>query len=109
MTSRQGVKGNKFERECVEYLRAHGFSQAARTLAGARDDRADISGIPNAVIQCKNHNRLALAEWVDESMAQMENAGVTRSFVFHKRKGVTDIARMYATTELWLAAELLLP
>ena len=101
------VKGSTFERSVVAYLRLAGFPQAARTLAGACEDRGDISGVDHTVLEVKNHARLDLAGWISEARIEAENAGVPRFAVVAKRRGVADVAESYAVVPLWLLAELL--
>jgi Holliday junction resolvase len=100
-------KGSQFERSVVGYLRDNGFPQAARTLAGASDDRGDISGVGNCVLECKCAARIDLAGWLAEARLEAENAGLPRFAVVAKRRGVADVAESYAVVPLWLLAELL--
>jgi hypothetical protein len=107
MTNHNKSKGNKFEADVVTVLRDLGHPQAARTLAGARDDRGDLSGIVNFVGQCKNHKAYHFGPWLDQAKEQAENAGVSRYAVIAKRHGVGEIAESFAVIPLWLLAELL--
>ena len=100
-------KGSTFERAVVDYLRGAGFPQAARTLAGASEDRGDISGVGNCVLECKCATRLDLAGWLTEARLEADNAGLPRFAVVAKRRGVADVAESYAVLPLWLLAELL--
>lgn len=106
MSNASAAKGKNFEAACVQYLRDNGFPQAARTLAGAREDRGDVSGTP-IVIQCKNHNRIALSEWMKETAQQADNAGLVGYALWHKRKGTADIAEQYVTIPAWFFVDLL--
>ena len=106
MPSASKAKGSAFERSVVEFLRGAGFPQAARTLAGAREDRGDVSGV-SAVLELKNCREMRLGPWMNEAKSEALNAGVPRYLVVHKRKGVADVAESYATMPLWLAVELL--
>jgi hypothetical protein len=101
------VKGSSYERSVVAYLRSAGFPQAARTLAGASEDRGDISGVGNCVLECKCAARIDLAGWLAEARTEAEHAGLPRFAVIAKRRGVADVAESYAITPLWLLAELL--
>jgi hypothetical protein len=101
------AKGNRFENEVVNFLRGAGFAQAARALAGATDDRGDVSGVGNAVIECKNCQKMQLGPWMDEAKSEALNAALSRYIVVHKRRGVSDPSESFATMPLWLAAELL--
>ena len=100
-------KGSQFERDVVAYLRLAGFPQAARTLAGASEDRGDISGVASAVLECKFAARIDLAGWLAEARLEAEHAGLGRFAVIAKRRGVADVAESYAVVPLWLLAELL--
>jgi Holliday junction resolvase len=101
------VKGSRFERDVVSYLRSVGFTQAARTLAGASEDRGDISGVANCVLECKCAARIDLSGWLAEARLEAEHAGLPRFAVIAKRRGVADVAESYAVVPLWLLAELL--
>lgn len=107
MTNHNKAKGSRYESGVVTTFRELGFPQAARTLAGARDDRGDLSGIPNFVGQCKDHKAYSFGPWLDQAKEQAENAGVTRYAVIAKRKGIADIAESFAVIPLWLLCELL--
>jgi Holliday junction resolvase len=100
-------KGSQFERSVVAFLRASGFPQAARTLAGASEDRGDISGVANTVLECKCAARIDLAGWITEARLEAEYAGLPRFAVIAKRRGVADVAESYAVVPLWLLTELL--
>lgn len=100
-------KGAAFECQVVNYLRGAGFPRAAKTLAGASEDRGDIQGVGNSALECKNANRLDLAGWMAEARREAENAGLPRFAVIAKRRGVADVAESYAVVPLWLLAELL--
>lgn len=88
MTNPSKVKGSQFERDVVEYARAHGFIHAERRFgAGAKLDRGDIEGVlPGAVIEAKNHARLALSEWMDELAVEIDNAHAREGFLVVKRR-----------------------
>jgi hypothetical protein len=101
------VKGSTYERAVVTYLRSVGFPQAARTLAGASEDRGDISGVTNTVLECKCAARIDLAGWLAEARLEAEHAGLPRFAVVVKRRGVADPGESYAVMPLWLLAELL--
>jgi hypothetical protein len=100
-------KGSAFEAQVVSYLRGAGFPQAAKTLAGASEDRGDIQGVPGTVLECKAHRTLDLAGWLAEARLEAENAGQSRFAVIAKRRGIADVAESYAIMPLWLLAELL--
>jgi Holliday junction resolvase len=100
-------KGNRFECDVVAYLRDNGFPQAARTLAGASDDRGDVSGVDHCVLELKCAARLDLAGWLNEARLEAEHAALPRFAVIAKRRGVADVAESYAVMPLWLLTEFL--
>jgi hypothetical protein len=101
------AKGSRFEVAVVNWLRDNGYPQAARTLAGASEDRGDISGVGHCVLECKCAARIDLAGWLAEARLEAENAGLPRFAVIAKRRGIADVAESYAVLPLWLLAELL--
>ena len=40
---------------------------------------------------------MALSEWVDEMLVEVDNDKADTGVVIHKRKGTTDVGRWYAT------------
>lgn len=111
MANPQKAKGSAYERSIVTYLRDMGFA-VDRTRAGWADDRGDIHGVTSPagqpfVFECKNHKGLALAAWVGELQAEIDNAGGVAGVVVHKKRGTTDPADQYATLPLWMVVKLL--
>jgi Holliday junction resolvase len=69
------AKGDRFERDVVAVLKAHGHRYAERALRlGAHEDHADVAGIPGFHIECKNHARIELGAWM--AMATLEAARI---------------------------------
>ena len=60
-------------------------------------------------IECKNHARMALAEWMDEAERESGNAGTRCGVVVHHRRGrgAARIADSYVTMRLGDFAALL--
>lgn len=87
MTTPSKRKGSRFETDICDYLRAQGFNQAARTPAGATDDRGDINGIPDWTIEAKNHRNLAdaLRDGVDQATAARHVTGTRWAAAIVKR------------------------
>lgn len=108
MTSSQKRKGDLYERAVQDYLQAHGFPWTEKTRAGYERDWGDLHLVPTRAViaQVKNHQRLALAEWVDELAHQVTEAGAAHGFLVVKRRGVGDVGRSYAVTELAAQARL---
>lgn len=107
MANHNKRRGNVYESQVVEVLRLYGHHGAARTLSGSREDRGDIQGIPNTVIQAKKHREYSFGPWLDEARKQAAHAGVSRYAVVAKRRGVADVSESFAVLPLWLFAELL--
>jgi len=85
--NRSKAKGSLFERQVVEYLQANGFPHAERRVTQGSQDRGDVAGVNHWVLEIKNHARMELADWVDQSIAEAINAGGQYSAVVHKRRG----------------------
>lgn len=91
--SRQRTKGTTFETQLVDWLneRFHGERTFHRLGMGGANDMGDVWGLfahgKRVVIECKNHLKMALSEWLDEAERERTNAGALASVVVHKRKG----------------------
>lgn len=101
MTSRtyNKAKGAKAENDIAAWLRRHGYPDADRRPRNGRNDRGDIGGVPNVVIEVKNTASYAgeLAGWLTEAETERQNAGADLGFVWHKRKGTSDPGHWYVT------------
>lgn len=101
-------KGDAFEREVVEALRAAGIT-AQRTRAGWADDQGDIE-TPELPIawQCKNHKDVATAlrEGVDGAQEQATNAGKLFGVAVVKRR-LQPASEAYVAMPLRVFVELL--
>ena len=81
-------RGSQFERDVVHYLQEHGFADTERAYgAGRPEDIGDVVGIPGVTIEVKNHARLELAQWVDETERERLNARQPFGVVVAKRRG----------------------
>lgn len=106
MTSPQKVKGDRFERDVVDYLRQNGFPYAERTLgAGRPDDRGDIDGLVSWTIECKNRKAFDLAGWSAEAAAEAVNARRHNWAVVVKRRN-RPTSDAYVVLDLAAFAEL---
>jgi hypothetical protein len=108
MTSSQKRKGDLWETAVREYLQAHGFPWTERTRAGYERDWGDLHLVPTRAViaQAKNHQRIDLPGWLDELAHQVTEAGAAHGFLVVKRRGVGDVGRSYAVTELAAQARL---
>lgn len=99
--SKQRQKGTTFETQVVKYLRSMlpGDDIDRTPMKGAKDE-GDIKGFKirglRCVLECKNHRRMELSEWMDEAEDERLNADAEFGFVVIKRKGCGE-ARMGET------------
>lgn len=84
------ARGNRFELEVVNLLKAHGYS-AYRTLASGGYGGSDVQGLPGFGIECKMVEKLNV--WA--ALAQAEAAGSptdTPLLVFRRERSRTYVA-----------------
>ena len=105
--SKQKTKGSAFERQAVDYIaRRLGDDRIERRALSGTNDRGDISGLyfrgKRMVVECKNHKRMELAEWIDEAEAERGNDGAEYKAVLHHKRntGEKRFGRNYVTMEL---------
>ena len=79
-------KGTAWETAVVRFLQQWWPHAERRALKGAKD-QGDLLGLPGVVVECKNQNRLALGEWLDQTTAAQANAGAEVSVLVVKRRG----------------------
>jgi len=87
MTSPQKIKGSAYEREVAKALTEDGIPAERAYGAGRPDDVGDISGIREWVIECKNHAKFSLPQWLAEAEVERQNAKKKYGAVFIKRRG----------------------
>lgn len=82
------AKGTAAETATLRFLEEKGI-QAVRNPPAGSNDRGDIRifGRLGITVEVKNHQRMELAAWVDESLVEQKNAGTDFAAVVHKRKG----------------------
>lgn len=90
--SMQAQKGATFEQDASDYLAAAlGDDRIERRVKHGTNDRGDIAGLrihgKRVVVECKNHKRMELAEWVDEAETERGNDDAEYGIVIHKRRG----------------------
>lgn len=90
--SMQAQKGATFEQQTADYLAAAlGDDRIERRVKHGTNDRGDIAGLrihgKRVVVECKNHKRMELAEWVDEAETERGNDDANYGIVVHKRRG----------------------
>lgn len=82
-------KGDRAEREVVDFLDHNGFT-ARRITAGAHDDIGDIEVDPDIVIEVKNRYRLELPEWLRTLQGQKGNKDAAYGFIAIRFRGKTN-------------------
>lgn len=103
------ARGTRAESAVVSYLQPNGFPEAERrALRGVRD-AGDIAGLPDTVIEIKDHaDRQRLGEWMTELDAEMAAADAEIGAIWHKRRGKGSPADWYVTMPGWVFVRLLL-
>lgn len=104
MTSSSKRKGDNAELEVQTLLREELGVPARRVLgAGRTDDRGDIEGVPDTVVQVAAWSDLdrAVREKLPEVARQQANAGATHGALFCRRRGGHYVVVM--TPEAWCA------
>lgn len=93
MSNPQKKKGSKYEREVCDFLNAAGVV-AERIPAGATLDRGDL-WVPNWTVEIKNQQRINLAEWMDETVAEQQNRSTPWHALWVHRRGKGSAADSY--------------
>lgn len=97
MVNRSKNKGTTAETAIVAYLRDNGFPQAERRALSGTQDKGDVAGVVENVIEVKNCSRDALPQWIDEVEAEKLNAHARYGVCWHKRRGTTDPGKWFVT------------
>jgi len=96
--SKQRAKGTAFERAVANYLVETGTFPNCERTGSAHYERGDLVGTGDYLIECKNHKKMALAEWIDQAREASERTfGIP--VVIHKRPR-KNIAEAYVTMRL---------
>jgi hypothetical protein len=98
----QQRKGSTFEKSIADYIAIQlQDDRIERRVTNGAKDRGDIGGVRlnghRVVIECKNHNRLNLAGWVDEAQIEAGNDDAILGAVIHKRRGTAKPGEQYVT------------
>lgn len=103
------ARGTRAESAVVAYLRSLWWPHAERRVLNGSQDKGDVNlgnGLA-VVVEVKDHARMALAEWVDETAQETENANADIGVVWHKRRGYGSPGEWYVTMTGATFAELL--
>lgn len=98
-------KGTSYESAVVEFL-GRWFPHVERRALGGINDKGDVAGIPNVVLECKNEARIDLAGYMDEAKAEAANAGAPLYAAVVKRRG-KNVSQSYVVMPLDVFAPLL--
>jgi hypothetical protein len=95
--SKSKQKGTMAETAVVQYLKQFWPNVERRALQGSKDT-GDIAGIPNVIIEIKNHKNYKIPEWIKETEQERENAGVPYGILIVKpnRVGTTKVGEWWA-------------
>jgi hypothetical protein len=85
--SRAKQKGTMAETAVVEFLKKTWPAVERRTLGG-KNDKGDIAGVPNSVVEVKNQKSYKISEWLRETETEKANAGVDYGILVIKPNGV---------------------
>lgn len=116
--SRQKQKGTAFESAIVEYLQNLLCDNTIeRRALNGTCDRGDISGVTfcghRVTLECKNENRMRLAEYIREAETEARNDAAHYYAVIHKKRGVgistaKTIGQQYVTMPLHMLVSIII-
>jgi hypothetical protein len=97
--------GSRFERQVADYLsKVLGDSDIDRQIKMGRKDVGDVRGVyfrgSRVVVECKNHKRMSLSEWIGEAEKEAGNADTEYSVIVHKRRQFGGASDQYVTMTL---------
>lgn len=115
--SRQKQKGTSFETAIVEYLQNNLCDNTIeRRALNGTCDRGDISGVvfcaQRMTLECKNENRMRLAEYMREAETEATNDNAPYYAVIHKKRGVgistpRTVGQQYVTMPLHMLVSII--
>ncbi len=115
--SRQKQKGTSFETAIVEYLQNNLCDNTIeRRALNGTCDRGDISGVvfcaQRMTLECKNENRMRLAEYMREAETEARNDNAPYYAVIHKKRGVgistpRTVGQQYVTMPLHMLVSII--
>lgn len=77
--------GTYFENQVCEFL-VEKFPSVERRVMGGTNDKGDVAGLKDWVLELKNHKQIDLAGFCDEAKKESENAGSRFWAVVAKRR-----------------------
>ena len=94
------VKGTRYEREVADTLAGY-WPKADRQVLHGNRDHGDIVNVPYWTLECKNEQKLRLAEYMAEAEKEAENAKSPYFAAIVKRRG-KNVAESYVVMPFWL-------
>lgn len=85
--SKSKQKGTLAETAVADYLKQTFPAVERRTLSGA-NDKGDIAGVPNCVVEVKNQRTYKIHEWMKETETERINAEAHLGILVIKPNGV---------------------
>lgn len=115
--SKAKQKGTAFETAIVEYLQNQLCDDTIeRRALNGTCDRGDITGVTfcgqRMTLECKNENRMRLADYVREAETEAHNDNAFYYAVIHKKRGVgistsQTIGQQYVTMPLHMLTNMI--
>jgi hypothetical protein len=89
MTNRSRDRGTAWETAVVRFLQASGWPLAERRARRGIRDAGDVAGIAGVCLEVKAEKRIALAEYLNETLIEQANAdaAVAACWIKRPRKG----------------------
>lgn len=106
--SRAKQKGTLAETAVAEYLQTIWPTVERRVQSGA-NDKGDIAGVPNTVVEVKNQATYKISEWLRETETERQNAKADLGLLVIKPKGVgvSKIDQWWCVVDLATIAKLI--
>lgn len=92
MSAANRERGAAAERAVVAWLRANGWPDARRTLAGDGRQDTDVAGIPRTAVEVKDRAKPAVPSWQRQAVAAA-TPDTALVVVVRRLRGTPDVAR----------------
>jgi len=106
LTNPSKAKGTRWEVAVATFLREAGFTEVYRMAQTGEFDAGDLGGISEVAFECRDHNRITLAENVDDANERARNKDAKYGVTVMKRRG-RKAADGYVVMDLATFARLL--
>ncbi len=96
-------KGKRYEREVARFLKDNGYdARRGQQYCGASGD-ADVIGLPGIHIECKHVEKMALYDWMSQSVRDAKEDEIP--VVFHRKNNCATLVTMRAEDFITLYRE----